>query len=140
MYKSIPHKNDFDSDLIQVMKSSNVPGAAILLIRDGQIKFTKEYGLADPDTSRAVTPDTLFTIASISKTVTATALMTLWQDEKFNIDHPINQYLPFEIRNPNFPDTSITFRMLLSHTSTIQDSDIFLYLFKYRIWLAGLSY
>jgi CubicO group peptidase (beta-lactamase class C family) len=51
--------------------------------------------------------------------------MTLYEQGKFDLDEDINSYLPFEFRNPNFPDVPITFRMLLSHISSIQDSDIY---------------
>lgn len=116
---------NFDHAIIEAMKISNVPGAAVLIISDKQIKYTKGYGLAEPQTGRIVTPDTLFTIASISKTVTATALMILYEQKKFTLDDDINWYLPFQVRNPYFPDTPITFRMLLSHISTLKDSDLF---------------
>ncbi|RPI93664.1 MAG: class A beta-lactamase-related serine hydrolase [Chloroflexi bacterium] len=120
-----PRPSDLDAAIIQEMQTAKVPGVAMLIIRDGQIELAKGYGLADPETGRAVTPDTLFTIASISKTMTATALMTLYEREEFNLDDDINQYLPFEVRNPNFPDVPITFRMLLTHTSSIQDSNVY---------------
>jgi len=120
-----PRPSDFDSAIRQEMQTAKVPGAAVLTIREGQVDSVSVYGLADPEAGRAVSPDTLFTIASISKTVTATALMTLYEQGKFNLDDDINSYLPFEVRNPNFPDVPITFRMLLSHTSSIQDSDVY---------------
>jgi CubicO group peptidase (beta-lactamase class C family) len=97
----------------------------MLVIRDGQVEFSKGYGLADVESGRGAGPDTLFTIASTSKTVTATALMILHEQGKFDLDDDINDYLPFEIRNPTFTDTPITFRMLLSHTSSIVDSSAY---------------
>jgi len=121
--RSIP--TDFDSAIVHEIQAEKAPGAAVLIIHNGQIEFAKGYGLADPETGRVVTPDTLFTVASISKTVTATALMTLYEQGKFGMDDDINQYLPFEVRNPNFPNVPITFRMLLSHTSSIQDSAVY---------------
>ena len=45
--------------------------------------------------------------------------MQLYEKELFNLDEDVNNYLPFELRNPNFPDEPITFRMLLSHTSSL---------------------
>ncbi|HEX2995253.1 MAG TPA: serine hydrolase domain-containing protein [Anaerolineales bacterium] len=116
---------DMEAAITQEMQSGKVPGAALLIIRDGKIESAKGYGLADPETGRAVTPDTLFTIASISKTMTATALMTLNEQGKFELDDDVNKYLPFEVRNPNFPDKPITIRMLLTHTSSIKDSDVY---------------
>ena len=124
-YKSCFYSTDFDTTLVKAMKTQRIPGAAILTIHDRKISFAKGYGLADPMTGLAVTPDTIFTIASISKTVTATALMTLYELGKFELDDDVNQYLPFRIYNPAHPNIPITFRMLLSHTSSIQDSERF---------------
>ncbi len=109
----------------RAMEVAKVPGSAMAFIRDGQITIAEGYGLADVETGREVTPDTLFTIASVSKTVTATALMTLYEQGKFSLDDDINDYLPFSIHNPNYPEHRITFRMLLTHTSSIKDSDIY---------------
>src|SRR5438067_1114462 len=69
---------------------------------------------------RPVTPDTLFMLASISKTITSVALMHLIEDpaRHLSLDTAIDSSLPFAVRNPSFPDTPITFRMLLTHTST----------------------
>ena len=124
-YTDLHHLLRRSNGLVQSIEAAKIPGAAMIVIRDGQIESAEGYGLADVATSREVTPDTLFTIASVSKTVTATALMTLYEQGKFNLDDDINQYLPFEVRNPNYPDTPITFRMLLTHTSSIQDSDVY---------------
>jgi CubicO group peptidase (beta-lactamase class C family) len=60
-------------------------------------------------------------IASTSKPVTALALMKLYDQGKLKLDQDINDHLPFDVRNPNFPDEKITFRMLLSHVSSIRD-------------------
>ena len=118
-----PLPQDFDQAVIRQMSASKLPGAAFLAIRDGKVIYSKGYGFADLQTGRRVTPDTLFTIASISKTVTATALMTLYDDGLFQLDDDVNGYLPFEVRNPHYPDQPITFRKLLAHTSSLKDSD-----------------
>lgn len=124
MCKSSIPSYDVDLPLIQAMTAANVPGAALLCIQNGQIKSIKTYGLADPKSGRPVTTNTLFTVASLSKTVTATALMILYEKGKFTLDDDVSMYLPFKLTNPHFPDQSITCRMLLSHTSTILDSHI----------------
>jgi CubicO group peptidase (beta-lactamase class C family) len=64
-------------------------------------------------------------IASISKNITAIGVMQLVEQHKLNLDEDINKILGFEIRNPNFPNKAITARMLLSHTSSIQDGDTY---------------
>jgi CubicO group peptidase (beta-lactamase class C family) len=116
---------DFEFTLAQAMKNASVPGSALLTMEGRKISYAKGIGLADPDTGRAVTPDTLFTIASVSKIVTTTALIILSEQKKVNLDDDINKFLPFKIHHPNYRETPITFRMLLSHTSSIRDSDLF---------------
>jgi len=64
-------------------------------------------------------PDTIYVIASITKTIVGTTLMQLYEKGYFSLDEDVNNYFPFQLRNPNFPDEPITFRMLLSHTSSL---------------------
>ena len=123
LYRARPA--EFDAAVTQDLQSAKIPGAAILFMRDGQIESAKGYGFADLESSRSVNPDTLFMVASVSKPVTATVLMTLYEQGKFKLDDDINDYLPFEVRNPTFTDTPITFRMLLTHTSSIVDSSAY---------------
>lgn len=118
-----PRPQGVDAMVNQSLLGAKVPGAVLLTMRHGKIEQARGYGLADPGTGRVVTPNTLFTIASISKTVTATALMTLYEQGRFGMDDDINRYLAFAVRNPAFPDQPVTFRMLLTHTSSIRDSD-----------------
>lgn len=73
--------------------------------------------------STPVTPQTLFRIASISKVVTTIGLMELVEQGKINLDHDVSDYLGFPLRNPDFPDTPLTVRMLLNHTSTLRDGE-----------------
>ncbi len=123
LYRSRPA--EFEAAVTQDLQDAKMSGAAILFVRDGQVESAKGYGFADVESGRSVNPDTLFTVASVSKTVTATALMTLYEQGKFGLDDDINDYLPFDIRNPTYTDTPITFRMLLSHTSSIIDSSAY---------------
>ena len=99
-----------------------IPGLAASIIKDGEIYWTGAYGFANIEDSIEVTDSTLFMLASTSKTVTGVALMQLWEKGLFDLDDDINNYLPFEVHNPNFPDSVITFRMLLTHTSSINDN------------------
>lgn len=116
-----PVSSDLDVAVEEQLKAAKLPGVAMVAIKDNQIVFAKGYGLANIDQNRPVTPDTIFQIASVSKLVTATTLMRLLEQGKFGLDDDINAYLPFSVRNPAYPDTPITFRMLLAHTSGIID-------------------
>lgn len=67
------------------------------------------------------TDNTRYLVASVSKTITAVAIMKLVEQNLILLDDDINLKLPFSVRNPNYPSVKITYRMLLSHTSSISD-------------------
>ena len=121
-----PTPKSFDEMLSQYMEAAKLPGASVLAFKEGEIVFSKQYGYANLESQIAPTQDTLYQVASVSKLVTGTAVLKLYEQGKLNLDDDINQYLPFGVRNPHFPDTSITIRMLLSHVSSISDGSFFL--------------
>ncbi|MCR2806660.1 serine hydrolase domain-containing protein [Paenibacillus soyae] len=104
------------------MDKSGMTGASIAILKDNKVERIIHYGDADSENGSPVTDDTLFQIASVSKTVTATAVMQLVEKGAMKLDDDINGYLPFRVVHPKFPDTPITFRMLLSHTSGIDNN------------------
>ncbi|MEO6168828.1 MAG: serine hydrolase domain-containing protein [Chitinophagales bacterium] len=110
-----------DSELAQIVSDYQLIGMSVVEVCDGQINFSKGYGLADYDDNVPVTDNTLYRIASLSKSVTATALMILYDQGLFGLDDDINTYLGYSIRNWHYPNDPITFRTLLSHTSSIVD-------------------
>jgi len=113
---------NLDSFIVAKMSQYHIPGLAASIVKEGDIYWTCAYGFANIEDSIEVTDTTLFMLASVSKTVTGVALMQLWEAGLFQLDNDINNYLPFEVHNPNFPDSVITFRMLLTHTSSINDN------------------
>lgn len=104
------------------MKKSGMTGVSIAIIKDNQIDRIINYGDADREKDIPITNDTVFQIASVSKTVTATAVMQLVEKGTIKLDDDINTFLPISIVHPKFPDTPITFRMLLNHTSGIDNN------------------
>jgi CubicO group peptidase (beta-lactamase class C family) len=112
---------DFENFVADGLATTNTPGMSVAMVRRGRTLFSHGYGYADVETARRVTADTPFQIASVSKTVTATAMMMLWQDGCFRLDDPIAPHLDFTVAHPKFPDVPITFRHLFTHTSGISD-------------------
>ena len=76
--------------------------------------------------NRPVTPDTLFLVASISKTITATAIMQLVEQGKIDLDDDVGDYLPFEMSIPYSPEAPVTLRQLLTHTASIDDNPAYI--------------
>lgn len=124
---NLADKNTFDEFVVAQMKSQGTPAMGVLVFKGDQILHEKYYGKASLEQNINLTKDHLFLVASVSKTVTGAALLRLYDEGKFGLDDPINDYLPFAVNVPNHT-TPITFRMLLTHTSSIADTDeLFVY-------------
>ena len=111
-----------DGFILKGMKEAKVPGLAALTIKEGKIFWAGYYGWANIEEKRPVTKDTLFQLASISKTITACMIMQQVEEGKLGLDADINTYLPFKVRNPGHAEKPITLRQLLTHTSGIRDN------------------
>ncbi|MGE5437423.1 MAG: serine hydrolase domain-containing protein [Syntrophothermus sp.] len=113
--------DEVDSYLNKTFKEQNFVGLGACLIKENKIQWMKTYGYADREIKELLRNDNIFQLASLSKVFTAAAIMQLYEKGLFSLDDDINNYLPFSVRNPNFPDKPITFRMLLTHTASFDD-------------------
>lgn len=111
-----------DKYFTKKMEKANVIGLQAASIQDGELVWQGSYGLKEYKTEKEVNDSTLFMIASCSKPVTALGIMLLFDHGKLDLDDPVNKYLSFPISNPNHPDSTITIRMLLTHTSSLKDN------------------
>lgn len=120
---SVLDSTQLDSIIIATMSSNHIPGlSALITKKDGGIVWKRNYGYANVAQNKEVEDTTLFLLASISKTILATAVMQFWEADSFNLDDPINNYLQgFQVFNPYYPSDIITIRMLMTHTSGIND-------------------
>jgi CubicO group peptidase (beta-lactamase class C family) len=119
---------ELDRELIAVMNTpgKELPSVSALAIRDGRVVYANAFGdayidPANPANNKKATPETLYRIASISKMVVAIGVVKLVDEGKLDVDRDIGEYLGYAVRNPNFPDTKISLRMLLTHTSSLRD-------------------
>src|ERR1043166_431454 len=99
------------------MQSQRIPGLALAINKDGQIKLDKGYGLANVELQVPVKRETVFQSGSVGKQFTATAVMMLLEEGKIGLDDRVNKYLQ------HVPEawTNITVRHLLTHTSGLGD-------------------
>ncbi|MCX6664399.1 MAG: serine hydrolase [Euryarchaeota archaeon] len=111
--------DDFDKAIIDYMNKGHMPSTALAIIKNNSMVWSKGYGYADIKNKKEATNETVYMLASISKTFAATAIMQLWEKGLLDLDDDVNEYLPFNVRNPNYPDVPITFRMILTHRSSI---------------------
>jgi len=122
----------FDDILLSIMNHCHFPSVSACIIKDGQVVWSQGYGLSNIEQNYAATENTMYGICSITKTITGTALMQRYDQGLFDLDDDVNDYLPFSLRNPHFPDDPITFRMLLSHASSLRSPASYWYVRFYR--------
>lgn len=110
-----------DGQLRRIMARYKVVGLSVAVVRGDAVVFSGSYGTRDVARRLPVDDKTVYRIASISKTVATTALMTLWERGAFRLGDDVSASLGFPLRNPRFPEEPITFEKLLSHTSSLRD-------------------
>ncbi len=105
-----------DAFITEEMRRHKLPGLALALVEGDRVIFMKGYGKAD-QTGRLVTPQTPFLLASVSKPLTAAAIMQLVDAGRIRLDAPVQAYMPeFRVADP-VASAQITIRHLLLHTS-----------------------
>ena len=109
--------------LSEVLTAANVPGTSVAVVHDYQLHWAKGYGVVDATSNRPVTTSTRFQAASISKPLTAMAVMSLVQDGQLALDADINASLrSWQVPESELTRTQkVTWRSLLSHTSGSDD-------------------
>jgi CubicO group peptidase (beta-lactamase class C family) len=103
--------------LIESKTNDKSPGYAVMIIKDSEIIYLKNIGLADLASHKEINQSTAFYLASLSKQFTAMAIMILYERGELVYDDPISKYFP------EFPDygKEITIRNLLTHSSGLRD-------------------
>jgi D-alanyl-D-alanine carboxypeptidase len=109
-------KTRIDQIAEEVLQQRGVPSASIAVVEGGKLVYTHAYGLAHIDPDKPATPEMRYSIGSISKQFTATAILLLQQEGKLTLDDPVGKYVPGLTRGDE-----VTIREILSHTSGYQD-------------------
>jgi CubicO group peptidase (beta-lactamase class C family) len=120
-----PLADRLDTLAARFFGEARLPGLAVGVVRDGALAWTSSLGFAERATSRPVAPETLFRIASISKSFTATAILQLRDEGRLRLDDPLVAHLPEAraITNPFGPIEDVTIRRLLTHTAGMPIGD-----------------
>ncbi len=113
---------DLEAYIPERMREAGVPGLAVALIRDRQLAWSRGFGLANTITSQAVTPETVFEAASISKVVTTYIALRLVEQERLALDEALSAYLSEPWLPPSDYANAITLRHLASHSSGLTEN------------------
>jgi CubicO group peptidase (beta-lactamase class C family) len=108
---------DVDREILKEMQERRIPSVVAGIIKKDSIVWLGAYGLADRENNIPATSQTIYMLASLSKPVIATAVMQLVDRGLIDINRDIGLYLPFSVRNPLHPNSIVTPRMLLTHSS-----------------------
>src|SRR5215471_3994475 len=107
---------EIEKAVASFMSANSVPGLSAAVVLEGEPIWAQGFGMADLENSSPATSSTLFRLGSISKPITATAVMQLWERGKLDLDAPVQKYCP------EFPqkESPITTRQLLGHLGGIR--------------------
>ena len=111
-----------EAGIVAIMKEYPVTGLSVAVVKKNKIVYMHAFGEKDRETHAPLATDNMFRIASISKSFSATSIMQLVEAGKLSLDDDAGKLIGFRLRNPKYPDKVITLRMLMSHLSSINDS------------------
>ncbi|NDJ53552.1 MAG: beta-lactamase family protein [Chloroflexi bacterium] len=121
--ESIASLGDLEATLEDWRSRNGVPGLALAIVSGNRLLDTITLGNTATSGGSPIQADTPFLMASVSKTITATAVVIAADRGTFNLDDPIDAYLPFTVDNPLIDGETITIRHLLTHTSGLVDGE-----------------
>ncbi len=111
--------DSINSQVDKYFKSSSAVGGSLVIAKDGQIVYSRDYGFAIKSKQTPVTEKTYFRIASVTKMVSAIGIMQLNEQGMLDLDEDISRYFGYGIVNPYYPDIPITLRQSMSHTTSL---------------------
>ncbi len=119
---------DFERTIAFYMKLGHMPSLSACIIKNNSIYWSQAFGESDRETPKDATLESIYMVASISKSICAVAVMQLLEEKLIeSLDDDVNKYLDFSLRNPYYSDVNISFRMLLAHQSSLASSDVMLF-------------
>jgi CubicO group peptidase (beta-lactamase class C family) len=117
----------FEKFAASIMKDWKAPGAAVAVVKDGKVIYTKGFGFRDVANKKGVTENTLFAIGSCTKAFTGAALAVLVDDEKLDWERPVRDYMPSFRMHEDYATEHMTARDLLTHRSGLPRHDAMWY-------------
>src|SRR5690606_22048078 len=112
-----------EKEIQTIIDEFDAAGVAIAVIKDQDMIYSNTFGYRNLQTKEPLELNDIFRIASISKSFSSTAIMQLVEQGKLSLDDDFSDLVGFKVRNPKFPNTKITLEMVLSHRSSLNDSN-----------------
>jgi CubicO group peptidase (beta-lactamase class C family) len=120
--QSFAQADKAEAGIADIMKQYQMVGVSAAVVKHNQVIYTRSFGMKDVESNTPLTDQNIFRIASISKSFSATSIMQLVEAGKVSLKDDVSDLIGFKVRNPKYPETVITLKMILSHTSSLNDS------------------
>ncbi|MBX3254998.1 MAG: beta-lactamase family protein [Chitinophagaceae bacterium] len=121
-YQASAQKGKIKKEIKALVKQYSAAGLSVAVVKNNKLVYNRSFGYSNMEEKKKLENKNIFRIASISKSFSATAIMQLAEAGRLSLDDDFSKLVGFTVRNPAFPDDVITLRMVLSHTSSINDS------------------
>jgi len=116
-------QQNFDKLATDAMASWKIPGLAVAVVQNDRVVYMNAFGVKEIGKSDAITPNTLFEIASTSKAFTATSVAMLVDQKKLDWDDPVSKWVPYFHLNDACADELVTVRDILTHRTGVSSHD-----------------
>ena len=115
----------FDAEVTRIIKDQALVGANVIVIRKGEIIYSRSEGVANMKRETPMTADCILRLGANGRPFGVIAILQLAEQGKVSLTADASDYLGFPLRNPRYPDLPITVKMLMTNSSTIGDSEEF---------------
>ena len=120
-FKGLAIQEISDEAVDSIFKKSQAVGASVVIYKDGQLVYARDYGFKDVKRKLPVDEKTYFKLGCVTKAVTAIGVMQLVEQGKLDLDEDISTYFGYPIANGYFKNIPLTLRQMMSHTSSVRE-------------------
>ena len=119
-------QNELTEQLTKISTQTDFNGFGVAIVNENEVLYQNGFGIANLEPKQKYDENTVQNIASVSKTFIGIAILKAQELGKLQLDDPINKYLSFKVTNPYYPNIPITIRQLTTHTSSINDNEVYM--------------
>ena len=119
-------QKELTEQLTKISKQTDFNGFGVAIVNENEVLYQNGFGIANLEPKQEYDENTVQNIASVSKTFIGIAILKAQELGKLQLDDPINKYLSFKVTNPYYPNIPITIRQLTTHTSSINDNEVYM--------------
>ena len=125
----------FETEITDVMRDFKVPGMSLLIQQGKEVLYERGFGYGDLAKRKPATSNTLYGIASITKSLTCLAILILQEEGKLNVHDPISDYLPVDL---NFENEPVTLHHTMSHSTGMPCLNTYEFIMVNQGWKANI--